>query len=103
MIYAPFTLLLLVLLLVLLGVFIILVEMRVLAYAFRKLGVGPRYAFAVMLLSLLGGHVNIPFYSIPPGRLLRQHALPIFGRPYLVPQPTNLVAPALPSPRGAPR
>lgn len=86
MIYAPFTFLFLVLLLVLLGVFIILVEMRVLAYAYRKVGVGPRYAFAVMLLSLLGSHVNIPIYSIPVGRVLRPHALTMFGRTYLVPE-----------------
>jgi len=86
MIYAPFTLLLLVLLLVLLGVFIILVEMRVLAYAYRKVGVGPRYAFAVMLLSLLGSHVNIPIYSIPVGRVLRPHSLTMFGWTYLVPE-----------------
>src|SRR6267143_345967 len=85
MIYAPFTLLLLFLLLLLLGVFILLVEMRVLTYAYRKIGVRPRYAFAVMLLSLLGSHVNIPIYSIPVGRVLRPHALTMFGRTYLVP------------------
>ncbi len=86
MIYAPFTLLLLLLLLVLLGVFLLLVEMRVLAYAYRKIGVRPRYAFAVMLLSLLGSHVNIPLYSIPARRLLRPHELSLFGRTYIVPE-----------------
>jgi uncharacterized membrane protein len=85
MIYAPFTLLLLVLLLALLGVFILLVEMRVLAYAYRKVGVRPRYAFAVMLLSLLGSHVNIPVYSMPAQRLVRPHEQSMFGRTYVVP------------------
>ena len=65
MLYAPFTLLLFLLLLGLLVVFIVLAAMRVLVYAYRKVGVRPRYAFAVMLLSLLGSHVNIPLYSIP--------------------------------------
>jgi len=53
--------------LVLLGLLILLVEARVLTYAYRKVGVHPRYAFAVMLLSLLGSQVNIPLYSIDPG------------------------------------
>jgi uncharacterized membrane protein len=55
---------LLLLLLVLLGLLVLLVEARVLTYAYRKIGVHPRYAFAVMLLSLLGSQVNIPLYSI---------------------------------------
>src|SRR2546422_11508850 len=58
---------LLLLLLVLLGMLILLVEARVLTYAYRKIGVHPRYAFAVMLLSLLGSQVNIPLYSINRG------------------------------------
>ncbi len=58
---------LLLLLLVLLGLLILLVEARVLTYAYRKIGVHPRYAFAVMLLSLLGSQVNIPLYSIDRG------------------------------------
>src|SRR3989449_8106570 len=73
MIYAPFTLVLLFLLLALLGVFLVLVEMRVLAYAYRKVGVRPRYAFAVMLLSLLGSHVNVPLYAVSGQRVLRPH------------------------------
>ncbi len=86
MISSPFTLLLLLLLLVLLGVFLLLVEMRVLAYAYRKVGVHPRYAFGVMLLSLLGSHVNIPLYSIPVRHVLRPHEFSMFGRTYFVPE-----------------
>jgi len=86
MIYAPFTLVLLFLLLALLGVFLVLVEMRVLAYAYRKVGVRPRYAFAVMLLSLLGSHVNVPLYAVSGQRVLRPHELSRFGRTYMVPE-----------------
>ena len=63
----PLTMPLLLLPLVLLGLLILLVEARVLTYAYRKVGVHPRYAFAVMLLSLLGSQVNIPLYSIDRG------------------------------------
>ena len=88
-IYAPFTLLLLFLLLLLLAVFFLLVEMRVLTYAYRKVGVRPRYAFAVMLVSLLGSHVNIPLYSVPARRLVSPHEVFMFGRTYIVPETTE--------------
>src|SRR2546422_6295657 len=60
----PATVPLVLLLLVLLGLLIFLVEVRILTYAYRKVGVHPRYAFAVMLLSLLGSYVNIPLYQV---------------------------------------
>jgi len=40
---------------------------RVLTYAYRKVGVHPRYAFAVMLLSLFGSGVDIPLFAIVSG------------------------------------
>lgn len=60
----PLSVILLVLLFVLL---IFLVEIRVLTYAYTKIGVNPRYAFAVMLLSLIGSRFNVPLHSIGLG------------------------------------
>src|SRR4029453_19569064 len=37
---------------------------RILAYAYRKIGVRPRYMFAVLVLSLLGSVINIPLFSM---------------------------------------
>ena len=54
MIRSPSISLPLLLLLFLFVLLILLVEVRVLTYAYRKVGVHPRYAFAVMLLSLVG-------------------------------------------------
>jgi len=85
MIYAPFTLPLLFLLLVFLAALVFLVEIRVLTYAYRKIGVRPRYAFAVMLLTLLGSHVNLPIYSVPTQRIAPPQAVSLFGRTYFVP------------------
>lgn len=56
--------LLFLLFLLLLGVLIFVVELRILAYAYRKIGVRPRYMFLVMLLSLLGSQVNIPLAQV---------------------------------------
>jgi uncharacterized membrane protein len=61
----------LLLLLLLFGLLIFLVEVRILTYAYRKVGVHPRYAFAVMLLSLVGSVVNIPLFAIAPAGAAR--------------------------------
>ncbi len=67
MIHSPPFSLPLVLLLFVFALLIFLVEIRVLTYAYRKVGVNPRYAFAVMLLSLIGAGVDIPLFAIGPG------------------------------------
>ncbi len=86
MIYFPFALPLLLLLGLLLVVLVVLVELKVLAYAYRKIGVRPRYVFAVMLLTLLGSHVNIPLYSIPVQRIVRPPSSWMYGWPYGMPE-----------------
>src|SRR6185295_6207157 len=54
-----------VLLLVLL---VVMIEVRVLSYAYRKIGVRPRYMFIVLLLTLVGSQFNIPLYSVTAPR-----------------------------------
>lgn len=85
-IYHPAALPLLVLLAVVFVVFVVLVELQVLAYAYQKIGVRPRYVFGLMLLTLLGSHVNIPLYSIPVERIIPPHTVWFFGLPYEVPE-----------------
>jgi uncharacterized membrane protein len=41
---------------------------RVLAHAYRKIGVRPQYMFLILLLTLLGQFVNVPIFSL--GRTL---------------------------------
>jgi uncharacterized membrane protein len=95
-IYLPVALPLILLLALLLVVFVVLVELRVLAYAYRKIGVRPRYVFGLMLLTLLGSHVNVPLYSLRVERLIPPHTVWYFGLPYEVPEAahagTTLVA-----------
>jgi uncharacterized membrane protein len=85
-IYFPVALPLVLLLALLLVVLVVLVELRVLAYAYRKIGVHPRYVFAVMLLTLLGTQVNIPLYSIPVQRIVRPPSSWLYGWPYGLPE-----------------
>jgi uncharacterized membrane protein len=69
----------------LLALLIFLVELRILRYAYRKIGVPPRYMFGVLLLSLLGSHVNIPLYTLRVERLVPPHEVSVFGRTYVAP------------------
>ncbi len=62
MVFAP---LLLGLFLLALFALVLLVELRILRYAYRKIGVPPRAMFLVLLVSLLGSYVNIPLFSLP--------------------------------------
>ena len=85
-------------LLILLGLLIFLVEMRILTYAYRKVGVRPRYAFAVMVLSLLGSYVNIPLYTTPGPTVVALNVggalIPILVSLYLVAH-TGMLGPML--------
>ena len=43
---------------------VVVLPVRILAYAYRKIGVRPRYMFAVLQLRLLGSVINIPLFSM---------------------------------------
>jgi uncharacterized membrane protein len=51
---------------VLLAVAIALVELGILSHAYEKMGVGRRYVYLVLFLSLAGSYVNIPIHYIVP-------------------------------------
>jgi uncharacterized membrane protein len=85
-IFLPVTVVLVLALGLLLAVLFVLVEVRVLAYAYQKIGVRPRYVFGLLLLTLLGSHVNVPLYSIPVERIVPPRTEWMFGRPYEVPE-----------------
>src|SRR5437867_950380 len=86
MIFLPVAVPLLALLLVVLLVILVaLVELKILSYAYRKIGVRPCYVFLIMLLTLLGSGVNIPLYEIPAGRMVAPHTRWLHGIPYVGP------------------
>src|SRR5262245_934283 len=64
MIFPPAFPLLLLFFVLLLALLMVVFELRVLSYAYRKIGVPPRYMFAVMLVSLLGSLYNIPVFEM---------------------------------------
>lgn len=70
---------------VLLALLFLMIELRILRYAYRKIGVPARYMVAVLVLSLLGSHVNIPLYALRVERLLPPQEVMVFGRTYIAP------------------
>jgi uncharacterized membrane protein len=87
MIFLPVAVPVLILLLVfLLVVFVVLVELRILSYAYQKIGIRPRYVFLILVLTLLGSRVNIPLYAVPARRIVVPETVWMFGQPYIVPQ-----------------
>jgi uncharacterized membrane protein len=72
----------------LVGVFLILfilLELRLLRYAYLSLGVGPRAAMALLLGSLFGSYFNIPIWDLPPEQVMSNQVVDFFGMQYAVP------------------
>jgi len=73
---------------------IVMIEVRVLSYAYRKIGVRPRYMVVVLLLTLVGSNFNIQLYSVTVPRLTPPEEVTVLGRTYIVPpaiQPSTTV------------
>ena len=71
--------------LVLLALLVLVFELRLLSYAYRKIGVPPRYMFIVMLVSLLGSHVNIPLFEMRVAPVAAPSTTTMYGRTYVRP------------------
>ena len=62
-----------------------LLELQVLSYAYARMGVHPRYVFAILLFSLLGSYVNIPVARLPSERVMSSRVVDFYGMEYVVP------------------
>ncbi len=84
--YFPNSPLFLLVLFVGLAFLIALIELRVLTYAYAKMGVDPRYVFAILLLSLFGSGINIPIASFPAKDIVTNRKVESYGVTYVVPE-----------------
>ena len=86
--------------LLLLGLFlvllVVLLELRLLQYAYEKIGLSRRAASAVLFLSLLGSYVNIPVVELPPEPMAAEGEVESSGVHYIIPggerQPGTIIA-----------
>jgi uncharacterized membrane protein len=70
----------------LLVVALALLELRILRYAYERMGIHPRYVMTVLLLSLLGSYVNVPVAELPPEQVLSGRVVEVGGIPYVIPE-----------------
>lgn len=83
--YLPLTPALFSVLVVLFIGLIILIQLRILRYAYMKLGVGPGVALLLLFGSLIGSYFNIPI-TVLPGQTVRSgQVVDFFGMQYVVP------------------
>ncbi|MGH8227520.1 MAG: DUF1614 domain-containing protein [Steroidobacteraceae bacterium] len=57
----------------------------VLRFTSASMGIGPRTMLVVLLLALLGSHINIPVASLPRHLTTYRGTISFFGVPYVVP------------------
>jgi len=68
---------------------IILIQLRILRYAYMKLGVGPGVALFLLFGSLIGSYFNIPVTILPGQTAKSGQIVDFFGMQYVVPLVTQ--------------
>ncbi len=66
-----------------------LLQIRVLRFAYMRLGVSSGWAFFLLAASLLGSSINIPIAMLDGGALAPAGEVVFFGMHYIVPAPTD--------------
>jgi uncharacterized membrane protein len=83
--YLPMTPGLFSILVILLTGLVILIQLRILRYAYMRLGVGPGVAFLLLFGSLIGSYFNIPITVLPGTPVRSGQIVEFFGMRYVVP------------------
>src|ERR1700692_1593366 len=68
---------------------VILIQLRILRYAYMRLGVGPGVAFLLLFGSLIGSYFNIPITVLPGAPVRSDEIVEYFGMRYIVPFVTS--------------
>jgi uncharacterized membrane protein len=77
---------------ILVGVFVVLVvliQLGVLRYAYRRVGISSRAALMLLLGSLAGSYVNIPLAELPAQEIVAGREITYYGMQYMVPVVTD--------------
>ena len=83
--YLPLTPGLFSILVILFAGLIILIQLRILRYAYMRLGVGPGAALLLLFGSLIGSYFNIPITVLPGPPVRSGQIVEFFGMRYVVP------------------
>ncbi len=77
---------------VLVGLFIallLIIQLRILGYAYSRIGIGRRYIFGILLASLLGSYINIPVARLPAEQVVTGQVIIFYGMRYVIPVVEN--------------
>jgi uncharacterized membrane protein len=80
---SPFFVLLLFGLLVLLAA---VIQLKLVTYAYEKIGVSRRHIMFLLLMSLVGSAINIPVAEVPVRNIMLHQMVDFFGMRYVIPQ-----------------
>jgi uncharacterized membrane protein len=83
--YFPLSTTFMLFLLLLVGALIILIEIKILGYAYSMLGIDRHYILALLFLSLLGSYVNIPIAQLTSDTVHPGGDIAFFGMRYVIP------------------
>jgi uncharacterized membrane protein len=70
---------------ILIGIFLFVIILRSVRYAFESLGVSSGTAMFLLLASLVGSIFNIPIAELPPEQVMSDQVVNFFGMRYAVP------------------
>jgi uncharacterized membrane protein len=87
--YLPLTPGLFSILVILFAGLIILVQLRILRYAYMRLGIGPGAALLLLFGSLIGSYFNIPITILPGSPVRSGEIVDFYGMRYVVPLVTS--------------
>jgi uncharacterized membrane protein len=87
--YLPMTPGLFSVLVVLFAALIILIQLRILRYAYMRLGVSPGAALFLLFGSLIGSYFNIPITILPGATVQSGQVVDFYGMQYVVPYVTS--------------
>jgi uncharacterized membrane protein len=85
MLFAPFLLIYVLIALAFLAVFFFLIQINLITYAFKVLGLPPRGAILALVASVVGSYVNIPLYTVESGPVPKVAAVNNYGVIYIIP------------------
>ncbi len=71
-------------------ILVVLLQVRIVGYAYETLGVRREYMLALLLLSFLGSYANIAVAQLPPEPMVSDQLVEFMGIPYVVPVLTGL-------------
>ncbi len=90
--YLPLPPLFLFALLLLFAFVVISLELRIVQFAYERVGVSRRALLALLLLSFLGSYVNIPVATLPAEPVYSEGIVSFFGMRYVIPLVTQAQA-----------